>query len=421
MACLQNVLGNPGSSIVGGGSESTGSEGWADGQQQEAGMIQEIWSPRSILHGPFRNCQTLTSDPSSSASDRDTQTQTSAASDRDTQTQTSAASDRDIHPQTASNAALMNTLSQSLSCASYESFEHSFTDNASPTSSFPATTWDHASCSSPIGSPFFGPITTVDYGHAGIKGAAAASRGGGASEGVRAIMKLCRTGSHHWRRSKHKHKIHNTEIWAPTLATAFQSSLDLNGPVLQSDSSSIGGNNKSLAQHLAQPNGAKNGGAAACLQEEHDDSSSSPVETSSPEAQTRLPYTMPSVAEQDAASCGGAQDYCDDSPKTHSAPCLGVKLSPVKFMITSGETPTAWSNRGTTTSTSSTALHDLTSNPEDGYRSPAYTATLELLSPSSDLLSKKRKKEFTKSHSIRLRMPSRKIRRKTSLIVSTYE
>jgi hypothetical protein len=228
----------------------------------------------------------------------------------------------------------------------------------------------------------------------------------------------CQVHDHHWRRSKHKHKIHNTEIWAPTLATAFQSSLD---PVLQSDSSSIGGNNKSLAQHLAQPNGAKNGDAAACLQEERNDSSSSPVEMSSPEAQTRLPYTMPSVAEQDAASCGGAQDYCDDSPKTHSAPCLGVKLSPVKFMITSGETPTAWSNRGTTTSTPSTALHDLTSNPEDGYRSPAYTATLELLSPSSDLLSKKRKKEFTKSHSVRLRMPSRKIRRKTSLIERIYK
>jgi hypothetical protein len=182
------------------------------------------------------------------------------------------------------------------------------------------------------------------------------------------------------------------------------------------------------------------------------DSSSSPPpiesSSSSPETPaTRLPYTMPSVVEQDLHLCG-YRDYCD-SPDTHStsaASCLGVKLSPVKFITSGLETTTttaSWVNRGGGGGGGTNAVQNSSSpvpswcptqdiDSANGYQSPAYRAALELLSPSADLLSKKKRNKKTKKMTnkkkkknnvanlqmIKLQVTSRHLRRKTSLIVS---
>jgi hypothetical protein len=54
----------------------------------------------------------------------------------------------------------------------------------------------------------------------------------------------------------------------------------------------------------------------------------------------------------------------------------------------------------------------------DGYRSLVYTATLELLSPSRELISKK--KNLGKLRSITIGLPSMNIHKKTRIIVSNY-
>jgi hypothetical protein len=59
-----------------------------------------------------------------------------------------------------------------------------------------------------------------------------------------------------------------------------------------------------------------------------------------------------------------------------------------------------------------------TNNIEDGYRSPAYAATLELLSPSAELITKK-KKMLGSSRAINLVLPSSaSTQRRTHLVVS---
>jgi hypothetical protein len=57
-------------------------------------------------------------------------------------------------------------------------------------------------------------------------------------------------------------------------------------------------------------------------------------------------------------------------------------------------------------------------NSEDGYKSPAYTATLELLSPSTELISKK--KVLGKLKSITMGLASAKMDKRTQFIVSQY-
>ncbi len=338
------VLSGPPSRILQ-SSELTSSEPWLDKHQQG----QPSWSPTSIFHGPNGNSQVPTSSAPSSGSDIDTQT----------------------HMTTPPSI----TLSKSLSRISYESFEQCFEEHNSPTSSHPAQ-WD-ADSISPVGSPYLGPIS-ADY---------TAQEPGGqpASEGVKAILKLCKAGSS-WRKSKNHQ---NPEIWAPTLATYFQEqSANRSGQLNTQDA--VGG--------ILHPDDNKT--------EDTDLEDSSPVQ--SPEAPTRLPYIMPSVVEQEMA---GREHY--DSLNTDYASCLGVKLSPARF-ISRGENRScsndtvAWADRIPVASAP-------TKNSEDGFRSPAYAATLELLSPSRELILKK--KNLGKLQGIAIGLPSANIHKKTQFIV----
>ena len=328
-------------------SESTTSsdQPWLEKQQ---------WSPTSTLQGPSGYSQTLTS-VHSSASETDPY----------------------IHTLPLSVA-----VSKSLSCVSYESFEHSFTEHASPTSQSPPSgdvgpTW------SELGSPYLGP-TVADYQMRGRDSS------GGASEGVKAIIKLCRTGSN-WR--KGKLATHSPEMWAPTLASYFQSVEAAMGDVNLGSGPSLATPPQHEAGH--QVAGAAEGSPRVSV-----------------EAPTRLPYTMPSLPELKLAS----GEYCSNTSKADFFSCLGVKLSPARFTTKAGDHWTgqdcgvSWGDRD--------RVHSApTNNVEDGYRSPAYTATLELLSPSAELFSKK-KKVLGKSRSVKLVFPSSNLRRKTRFVVS---
>lgn len=113
---------------------------------------------------------------------------------------------------------------------------------------------------------------------------------------------------------------------------------------------------------------------------------------------TRLPYKMPSPAH-------------DIEPKT-----VSVSSSPTRAgseftnclalprFLSRGETPTSWVENP-----SWDMPNAPTNTVEDGYRSPAYTATLELLSPSPNLMSKKsgsrRVSKLPRSSSSRRRHP----------------
>jgi hypothetical protein len=222
----------------------------------------------------------------------------------------------------------------------------------------------------------------------------------------------------------------------------------------EAECSSIGDHDESLVvlqqQHQNLPQGnlvlGKQLQVLDLVELQDGSSSPPPIESSSSSPETpatRLPYTMPSFVEQDLHSCGH-RDYCD-SPDTHStsaASCLGVKLSPVKFITSGLETTTtaaSWVNRGgggggtnaVQNSSSPVPLWCPTQDIDsaDGYRSPAYRAALELLSPSADLLSKKKRNKKTKKMTnkkkkknvanlqmIKLQVTSRHLHRKTSLI-----
>jgi hypothetical protein len=304
---------------------------------------QEPWSPTSILQGPNYQIEAHLSGPSSGSSDVNAQTRgTTPISDV--------------------------ALSKSLSCVSYESFEHSFVERESPSTAEDGVNF-------PLGSPYLGP-TSEDYRERKTIV--------GAAEGAKAIIKMCRSGST-WRKSK----THSPEMWAPTLASYFQClEATLSNPV----------NAHVAIAHTKRQEG-DNG-----LQR------SAPSIADSNEAQTRLPYTMPpSNVEQNLAW----KEYCD-SPNAELKTCLGVKLSPPRF-ITRGngystDNVMAWSERHLS--------HSIpTNNVEDGHRSPAYAATLELLSPSAELFRKKKRVVGT-SRGLKFIMPSPSMRGKTQFVVS---
>ncbi|KAG0570056.1 hypothetical protein KC19_6G135800 [Ceratodon purpureus] len=327
----------------GGGSDECSVEGTTSSSPRACAEKQEPWSPTSILQGPNDQIEAHLSGPSSGSSDVNVQTQgTTPASDI--------------------------ALSKSLSRVSYESFEHSFAERQSP------STAEDGEGNSPQGSPYLGP-TSEDYRERKTTV--------GAAEGVKAIIKMCRSGST-WRKSK----THSPEMWAPTLASYFQClEATLSNPV----------NAHVAITHSKQQEGDHNGGQG-----------SGPSVADSSEAQTRLPYTMPtSHVEQNLAW----KEYCD-SPNAELKTCLGVNLSPARFITRgnsySADNAMAWSERHLS--------HSIpTNNVEDGYRSPAYAATLELLSPSAELFRKK-KRVVSTSRGVKFIMPSPNMRRKTQFV-----
>lgn len=314
---------------------------------------RDPWSPTSILQGP--NDHSDGSHPSgpSSASDMDSQTQASTQAT------------------TPVSVALSKSLSKSLSRVSYESFEHCFTEPASPGQpEFPPTNEDAGAANSPLGSPYLGP-TSDDY---RVK-----ESSGGAAEGVKALIKMCRSGST-WR----KGRTHTPEMWAPTLASYFQC----------------------LEATMSNPGNAR---AAAITHTEQQDSDGQGASSLNETSQTRLPYRMPSHLEQSKVPYNNC-----DSPNAEFTTCLGVKLSPARFVsrgenFSSMDSVMAWSERHLS--------HSIpTNNLEDGFRSPAYAATLELLSPSAELIRKK-KRIMGSSRGVKLVIPSSSMRRRTQFVV----
>ncbi|CAN5951833.1 unnamed protein product, partial [Sphagnum jensenii] len=339
------VLAGPPSSIQ--QSSVIDSLDWLNKQQQSP---HDPWSPKSIFHGPNGNSQVPTSSVPSSRSDNDTHTQMTT-------------------PPSI-------TLSKSLSHVSYESFEHCFEEHCSHTSSYPSQS--DADNVSPVGSPYLGPAS-ADY-------AAQESGRTAASEGVKAIMKLCRTGSN-WRKSKN----HPTpEIWAPTLATYFQSveqSAARSGQLNAQDA-------VSGILHLEKNNNADMDLEDSSLGE-------------STEAPTRLQYRMPSVVEQEMA----VREQCGSLSSNHPS-FLRVKLPPPR-VVPRGENPSC-SNGMYAWADGSPGPSAPTNEFADGYRSPVYTATLELLSPSRELISKK--KNLGKLRGITMGLPSVNIHKKSQII-----
>lgn len=131
---------------------------------------------------------------------------------------------------------------------------------------------------------------------------------------------------------------------------------------------------------------------------------------------TRLPYTMPATSSEQNLLW---KEYCESPNQTDfRTPCLGVKLPSPKFISGSrGGSKKVASSSSERNSWSSIP----TTSTEDGYRSPAYAATLELLSPSADLFRKKRRTVLVGSASgrgIKLVMPS--TRRRTQIMVSRF-
>jgi len=92
----------------------------------------------------------------------------------------------------------------------------------------------------------------------------------------------------------------------------------------------------------------------------------------------QLPYPVPDSAEQEQMV---QEEYTADDEQADFFGCLGFPFLPVRRMA-----------KATTGNGMDPSLY--VNNPsdscaEDGYRSPAYTATLELLSPSADLMARR--------------------------------
>jgi hypothetical protein len=131
----------------------------------------------------------------------------------------------------------------------------------------------------------------------------------------------------------------------------------------------------------------------------------------STEAPTRLQYRMPSVLEQEMAVREQSGSLSANHPSF-----LRVKLPPPR-VVPRGENPSC-SNGMYAWADGSPGPSAPTNEFADGYRSPVYTATLELLSPSRELISKK--KNLGKLGSITMGLPSVNIHKKTQIIVSNY-
>lgn len=302
---------------------------------------QEPWSPTSILQGPNNQIEARLSGPSAGCSDENLQTRgTTPFSD--------------------------GTFSKSFSRIFYESFEHSFAERESP------STTEDAGGNYSRSSPYLGPASE-DYRERKTTV--------GAAEGVKAIIKIRRSDL-----TRRKSKTHSPEMWAPTLASYFQClEATLSNPV----------NAHVAITHTKQQEG-DNGGQG-----------SAPSTADTNEAQTRLPYTMPAAHVEQNLTW---MEYCD-SPIAELKTCLGVKLSPARFIRGDGcstDNVIAWSERHSS--------HSIpTNNVEDGYRSPAYAATLELLSPSAELFRKKKRVVGT-LRGAKFVMPSPRMRRKTQFV-----
>lgn len=159
------------------------------------------------------------------------------------------------------------------------------------------------------------------------------------SEGVKGLLKLCKSHGNCLRKSKSRSQrlgpLCSPEVWAPTLATYFQRLEVHDEPAMHSglldthgaptSSGYLNSNGEPIALNAQQPRSS---------------------ELLSPERLTRLPYKMPSVAEQERAARNSQ--------------------------------------------TNSQAGRSHARSPMDVCPSPAYTAALEMLSPAVNLMASRR-------------------------------
>jgi hypothetical protein len=160
------------------------------------------------------------------------------------------------------------------------------------------------------------------------------------SEGVKGLLKLCKSHGNCLRKSKSRAQrlgpLCSPEMWAPTLATYFQR-LDVN-------------NEPAISSSLLDQQGAPTSSGYLNSRGEPIPLNTQALETpeASPARPTRLPYKMPSVAEQERAARNPNRDSNSRAGKGN--PKGSVDLCP----------------------------------------SPAYTAALEMLSPAVNLMASRR-------------------------------
>lgn len=207
------------------------------------------------------------------------------------------------------------------------------------------------------------------------------SVGGAPSDGVKTLIKLCKSGSR-WVKPKKQPKlctISSPEIWAPTLATYYQCNESPNSSEQHDSPAPI------LSQKLD---------SAGVLCSMHCSATSS-----------RLPYMLPSVEKQQIGTV--------EAPNPDFSARLGGRFSSSRF-ASEIEQCSGFSSNGRLNRAYMPASS--LGREEEGNRSPAYAATLELLSPAHQTRPKKRKLAV-KSRVRRVRRP--KVRVRPRFLVST--
>lgn len=293
----------------------------------------------------------------------------------------------------------MKSRSKSSSSASFESIEEDFEEQPSPSYNLPPL-FDPDQCADLQGSPFveLGP-TPEEYSENGHSCYGAMP---GASDGMKALLKLCRNGNSYIGKPKSRQRlntIYSPEVWAPTLATYFQC-VELNQ----------GATSSGLLNKQGEPTSSgylNTEGEPIPLTKCVPDLALASHENSSPDVSpkrpTRLPYTMPTVAEQELA----ARDF-SKPPNSDFSARLGA----------TGRFSSNWSRPGTPARverflvTTAQASHG-----EDVCPSPAYAAALELLSPAVNLIAQRRKGAGTPKLPS-TRWPGPKARKRVRFIVS---
>lgn len=253
--------------------------------------------------------------------------------------------------------------SNSYSSTSYDSLEQwSHREQASPTSRRPS--------GADSGSPYLGPIKSTEEPRSPVHGA---------------MIKLCEK-----LKLKSKSKPGASPIlWSPRV-TPSPPSFDLNGDYSHGEEyfDCRGSNSSSPAQDVKE------------LEE------GPPTEV---EEETRLPYKMPPTPPHMLEL---ARVDCDKSAERSSATdfsnCLGV---PMPKFLSKGETA-ANGNDGRPW-VDNPHWDPPTTVVEDGYRSPAYRATLDLLSPSDELMAKRSGSRRSRS----LKLSSASLRKTQSQLV----
>lgn len=277
----------------------------------------------------------------------------------------------DLEAFTQQTALSGKSASKSGSNTSYGSIEEDFDDPASPLgSSLPVAVALPFEVIPPEGSALLSP-NCMHLGPtvAEFSSGKAYHRSKGAPEGgVKALLKLCKTSNclgkpkgHHQQRLSNA--IYSPEVWAPTLATYFQTCEATEGTATSGLlGESLGPTSSGYLNSRGEPLAVKD------LPKDHSNAS--------PEPPTRLPYTMPSVAEQELRARTSFSTKSSILVKSLS----GRQLTPSG----SGANTPARVERYLMA-----AAH--ASQGEDVVPSPAYAAALELLSPAVNLMAQRRK------------------------------